>query len=196
MSDSITPCIECGSMISSSAQQCPKCKAKEPHGVRCQVCGKQLKHKNAICGGEYNQYFYHIECINMVLSIPKDLNCPDCKTSLGFLTPLLIEKKRLLPPCPQCGANPILGRTFFTECNVCRLPIYGEIGRHLRSGTYHEDYKYYHEICAENPYVKQKIAQDDKILEQDRRTHSSGCLSALFCTLGILACTIIIFVLF
>jgi hypothetical protein len=181
MSGNLTPCIECGSMISSSAEQCPKCRVTEPHGVRCLVCSKQLKRKDATCLSN-DWHTYHIDCINMVLSIPKGLSCPDCGVSLAFLSPLVIAKDRL-PPCPQCGTTKILGRSFYTKCAVCYLPIYGEMSKEIRSGLYSDDYKYYHEVCAKTPYVSEKIRQDAKTLGIDRK---SGCLGSLLLILGIL----------
>jgi len=142
----LVACIECGGSISSSAYQCPHCKAYKPHGERCGVC-QQVDRSGELIGFQSGEDSpstrFHRECVEALFDATGQ--CWECQTILWTAAKVLewfTESGLLirLPQCHVCGAENPLGHLGL--CHWCRLPVLtqihdGETGKIASDGAYH-----------------------------------------------------------
>jgi hypothetical protein len=149
----LMPCIDCGHHISKSASSCPKCKSREPRGVKCFVCkpgGSPLSIKIAHHGGGI--VYYHPACISMVLSIPRDITCPECGVRLSQYWTWKDLCRSGIVSCKNCGVhNALRTDSREGECNHCKLPV---LGFHAYKSYSSE---IYHELCFKS--IRESIAE-------------------------------------
>ena len=178
----ITFCKDCECPISSAATKCPHCRSFTPHGVNCLVCEddggvrfsvkKAHSHPHPETKNSYNYSFYHPECVEKTLAIPKNVTCPECRTSLSrsWNWEELCESHSV--SCKRCGLPRVFSIRLPSECrfcNKCRLPIFS-FHRYALDDYYLETY--YHESCWQ---VVRRLREQKKQEEQQKET-SGGCM--------------------
>lgn len=119
----LTGCIECGRQISDSAESCPGCGTKEPRGVECKLCKRQMRRSDgSTCertefmspssGHSTWKETAHRECIERYFTPPASLVCPDCGLRLAgindsFTALGLWTRGKHGSACPGCGARDV-----------------------------------------------------------------------------------------
>jgi len=179
----LIPCIDCGHRVSSSAFNCPKCKSPKPHGVDCLVCmddgGARVSmkevhkhpHRSHSLSGPY---YYHSECVRRILTIPTEILCRECNTTLfqSWNWEELCESGH--ESCKNCGMPDVF--RFKGSCLKCYLPI---LIFHRMETEYSDKY---HESCFQTVRrlapANQRASIDSKE-RSNRIITSAGCIGAL-----------------
>lgn len=170
----LKPCIDCGHQVSANAQTCPKCGSFYFLGVDCFVCSrdggprvsikKAHRHPHHFRQGHDNPQYYHIECVQRIVTIPDGTLCPECRTSLSqSLNWEDLCGDRI--SCKNCGA-PVLTSPKVGSCKRCNLPI---LDFHKWEVFDRLDH-FYHDSC-----FKVVRKQRDQLEEQRRR--NKQCIS-------------------
>jgi hypothetical protein len=151
----LEPCVECGNLLSKSAEKCPKCECRYPWGVDCKICGGRLKMSEAVDTEGTRQsmtshvwFAYHVDCYRKVMPHERvQIPCPDCQspTSRLLRTPNLVKEAKA--PCPNCGRpNPFKIRGEL--CLHCGLPIIEALHQWVDRPGQEPGYSGYHMTCT------------------------------------------------
>jgi hypothetical protein len=149
----LRPCIECGHMLSNTADACVNCGTRNPEGFTCGVCGIKAKRSEVVTYG--SSWSYHVTCERSVLTFPrKELNCSDCHNVIGELKEEYLDKSKRT--CKHCGSH----RVFLfqgmpveevSKCSNCYLPIIAPLHQN------HNSEQHIHDICL--PFYGEKYPQ-------------------------------------
>ena len=118
----LTPCVECGHLVSVTAAVCPRCKGTAPLGLPCMLCGKPIRAEELV---RAHLLVCHRQCLLSRFVIPASATCPDCGVSLSDLKLAITTGPEASPGqlgCPGCGHHSPLGGA--EMCSFCGLLIY------------------------------------------------------------------------
>jgi len=181
----LVPCLDCGQLISPTANSCPKCKSTYPRGIHCLVC-----HAHWYSARSEPKYFpvsqaltkpddvgnllgYHPECVERVLKVPDNVACADCGVTINKLWDwkTLFNSKDWYGPCPECGRSVLMSVRRHRYCHDCELPI---LFWHKCITT--DDWSSYHDFCLPERFHH---LLDEKKTEREvvEANLSKGCLS-------------------
>lgn len=182
-------CIECGSMVSSQASQCPRCTTNYPFGVKCVVCCQNLKRSEALkktkeYGGAENKTevkFFHEACYQQVSQLRvgrSRITCHVCNKPIEFDTSSTVT-------CYSCGQEI---RTHFQDpsfgsCYYCGLPLnkslevaVKQVNRQFLDGVTRETV-YSHKVCyTKERQVKERGLQvrEQQDMQNARSNHNAN----------------------
>lgn len=193
MSANLEPCMDCGHLISKSADWCPKCKSFHPRGVPCRFCGEILKvSASDVLDGSGEKLpkplpgyrsldlgnVYHERCYWKVIGDPPpwELVCPDCGTSRGQIKfgdmQWLFSSAWYTKPCPECGGPSPVTESDFGSCSRCGLPL-SKLFHEAGTQTYDGKTRLVHKRTC---WTQKKEPKDD---DDDAMIWYAGCLLAI-----------------
>jgi hypothetical protein len=168
----LNPCIDCGALISTEAQSCPKCKSSSPRGWTCGVCrwnGDQrpFSTKNGIWIGSFS---YHLSCAERMLTPSKTLLCGGCSRNLTNLWGVWRDHVESLSlHCDECGHNTGFVNSEHGQarhCHTCGLPLMVWHDLAWSQGYTH------HRVCAPSWVIEDEKHQAALKEESARRNDS------------------------
>ncbi len=167
-------CRECGSKVSSSASNCPRCSTRYIKGVSCSDCYKTLKQSEAIDFKNSNIFmgsgYYHSSCLTKLADkVDKvkekvnsklfDFRCPACRKKID----------RWYKECPTCNEYFLIDK-----CAICKQQLYAHalstinkperVSMGISDDTYLKDI-YYHSDCynfRESKRTRSKYQEEEK----------------------------------
>lgn len=186
----ITNCIECGSIVSKSAEECQNrsCGTTHPFGWRCGICGGMARKSECHIHEQPDNIIglkqtlsYHIICMQELYCGAVPLRCADCDIVLR--TPpfesdeLCLMRYYRTNSCPRCGCPEPIHKK---NCCYCSLPILLAFQTPLVKITGHPSGDSVHEPAHSDCYYRHNPTAVTPAAAATRTGHrSAGCSVAI-----------------